>query len=430
MNTFVDGGLGSALIQKKNADDLDFSSVFYFNLVACVVLYLVMFAMAPFIAKFYNNDALTWLIRVLCITILISGVKGIQSAYVSRNMLFKRFFYATLGGTILSAFVGIILAYNGFGAWALVAQYLSNATVDTIVLWVSVKWRPRRAFSAKRLMGLLSFGWKILASNLVVTVYDNLRSLIIGKKYSSADLAQYEQGRKLPFLIVYNINSAIDSVLFPMMAEEQENPERLKEMTRQSIKIGTYVMAPLMLGMFFCAESIVKIVLSSRWLPCVPFLRIFSISYLLYPIQYANLNAIKAMGYSQYILRLEIIKKTIGIVLLVVAMRFDVFAIAVAFLLSNVMEQIINSWPNRKLLRYSYWEQLRDIFPSVLMSCVMGCCVWNVEKFDWNCWQTLFVQVVLGGIIYLLLSIILQVEELQKIKQLLRHYLTSTTKNK
>lgn len=303
MQVFVDSGLGTALIQKKEADDLDFSSVFYFNLVVCIVLYVFMFEIAPFIAEFYNDDSLVLIIRVISLTILISGVKGIQQAYVSRNMLFKRFFFATLGGTMFSAFLGIGMAYAGFGVWAIVAQQLSNTTMDTLILWVTVRWRPKKMFSWKRLKKLLSYGWKLLVSSLLDTIYNNLRNLIIGKIYTSVDLAYYNQGDKFPKVIVTNINTSIDSVLLPSMAEEQDNRERVKSMTRRAIKTSTYIMAPLMIGLLFCAEPIVKLILTEKWIPCVPYLRIFCCTYLFWPIHTANLNAIKAMGRSDLFLK-------------------------------------------------------------------------------------------------------------------------------
>lgn len=236
LQVFVDSGLGTALIQKKNADDLDFSSVFYFNFVVCLVLYAAMFMAAPVIAKFYGDVTLTPIIRVISLTIVISGVKGIQQAYVSKNMLFKRFFFSTIGGTIFSAFIGIGLAKAGYGVWALVAQQLSNATVDTVILWITVRWRPRKNFSWERLKGLLSFGWKLLVSSLLDTCYNNLRNLIIGKMYSPSDLAFYNQGDKFPKLIVTNINTSIDSVLLPTMSSAQDDRERVKNMTRRAIK--------------------------------------------------------------------------------------------------------------------------------------------------------------------------------------------------
>ena len=238
MQVFVDSGLGLALIQKKDADDLDFSSVFFFNFAVCLVLYAVMFVAAPFIASFYKDTTLTPIIRVISLTIVISGVKGIQQSYVSRNMLFKRFFFSTLGGTIFSAFLGIGLAYAGFGVWAIVAQQLSNTTIDTLILWLTVKWRPKKMFSWKRLKSLLSFGWKMLVSSLLDTVYNNIRSLIIGRMYSSSDLAYYNQGKQFPHTIVDNIDSSIDSVLLPSMSSAQDDSVRVKVMARRSIKIS------------------------------------------------------------------------------------------------------------------------------------------------------------------------------------------------
>ena len=317
MQVFVDSGLGTALIQKKDADDLDFSSVFYFNFVVCLILYAGMFMAAPFIAEFYNDSSLTPIVRVVSLTIIISGIKGIQQSYVSRNMLFKRFFYATLGGTIFSAFLGIALAYAGAGVWAIVAQQLSNTAIDTLILWITVKWRPKKMFSWNRLKNLLAFGGKMLASSILDTLYNNIRSLIIGKMYSSSDLAYYDQGRKFPNVIVTNINTSIDSVLLPSMASEQDDKKRVKSMTRRAIKTSTYIMAPLMMGLAFCAEAIVGLVLTDKWLPCVPFLRIFCITYMFYPIHTANLNAIKAMGRSDLFLKLEIAKKCVGMILVV-----------------------------------------------------------------------------------------------------------------
>ena len=287
LQVFVDSGLGTALIQKKEADDLDFSSVFYFNLVVCVILYIGMFVASPYIAAFYGDDTLTPIIRVLSLTIIISGVKGIQQAYVSRNMLFKRFFFSTIGGTIFSAILGISMAYAGFGVWALVVQQLSNTAIDTLILWITVKWRPKKLFSWSRLKVLLSFGWKLLVSSLLDTGYNNLRNLIIGKMYSSADLAFYNQGDKFPKVIVTNINTSIDSVLLPTMSNVQDDKERVKQMTRRAIKTSTYVMAPLMMGLAFCAEPIVSLVLTDKWLPCVPFLRIFCITYMFWPVHTA-----------------------------------------------------------------------------------------------------------------------------------------------
>ena len=423
LQVFVDSGLGTALIQKKNPDDLDFSSVFYFNFVVCFVLYAGMFVAAPFIAKFYGDTTLTPIIRVISLTIVISGVKGIQQAYVSKNMLFKRFFFSTIGGTIFSAFLGIGLAKAGYGVWALVAQQLSNTTVDTIILWITVRWRPRKAFSWKRLKSLLSFGWKLLVSSLLDTCYNNLRNLIIGKMYSASDLAFYNQGDKFPKLIVTNINTSIDSVLLPTMSSAQDDRERVKNMTRRAIKTSTYVMAPLMMGLAFCATPIVKLVLTDKWLPCVPFLRIFCITYMFWPVHTANLNAINAMGRSDWFLRLEIIKKIMGIAILLSTMWFGVMAMAYSLLLSSVLSQIINSWPNRKLLGYGYLEQVRDFAPGILLAVGMGICVYFIGYIPLPTIMTLVIQIFAGAALYIGVSAILKLEEFEYLLGMVKSFL-------
>ena len=423
LQVFVDSGLGTALIQKKEADDLDFSSVFYFNLVVCVILYIGMFVASPYIAAFYGDDTLTPIIRVLSLTIIISGVKGIQQAYVSRNMLFKRFFFSTIGGTIFSAILGIGMAYAGFGVWALVVQQLSNTAIDTLILWITVKWRPKKLFSWSRLKVLLSFGWKLLVSSLLDTGYNNLRNLIIGKMYSSADLAFYNQGDKFPKVIVTNINTSIDSVLLPTMSNVQDDKERVKQMTRRAIKTSTYVMAPLMMGLAFCAEPIVSLVLTDKWLPCVPFLRIFCITYMFYPVHTANLNAIKAMGRSDLFLKLEITKKIVGMILLLSTMWFGVMAMAYSLLVSMITSMIINSWPNRELLKYSFKEQMIDIFPSIALAVVMGVMVSFVNNLGFSSALTLLIQVPTGAIIYLIGSMLLHLDSFEYLLGIMKSFI-------
>lgn len=428
MQVFVDSGLGTALIQKKDADDLDFSSVFYFNFAVCLILYAVMFAGAPFIAGFYNDMSLTSIIRVISLTIVISGVKGIQQSYVSRNMLFKRFFYATLGGTIFSAFLGVALAYAGFGVWAIVAQQLSNTTIDTLILWLTVKWRPKKMFSWERLKELLSYGWKLLVSALLDTVYNNIRSLIIGKLYSSADLAYYDQGKKFPNVIVTNINTSIDSVLLPTMSNAQDDRAHVKSMTRRSIKTSTYIMAPMMMGLTFCADPIVRLVLTDKWLPCVPFLRIFCITYMFYPIHTANLNAIKAMGRSDYFLKLEIAKKIVGMILLVSTMWFGVMAMAYSLLISTLASMIINSWPNKELLGYSFKEQMLDIFPGILLALLMGVVISFVQLLGLSSVVTLLIQIPLGAAIYVGASYALKIESFEYLLQIVKGFVVKRAK--
>lgn len=423
ISVFVDSGLGNALIQKKNADDTDFSTVFYFNVVFCIMLYTLLFIAAPFIAKFYNKPELTSIIRVLGITIIVSGLKNVQQAYVSRNMMFKRFFYATLSGTVIAAIIGIILAYSGHGVWAIVYQHIINLIVDTLILWFTVKWRPKRLFSFARLKELYSYGWKLLASSLIDTVYRDLRQLLIGKVYSSADLAFYNKAKQFPQFLTANINTSINSVLFPALSSVQNDKDRVKAMTRRAMKTSVYIMAPLMAGLAVCGEQIVSILLTDKWLPLVPYLYVFCITQLFLPLHTSNLNAIKAMGRSDLFLKLEIMKKVIGLISIVITMPISVMAMALSLLVTNVTSQIINSWPNRKLLGYTYLEQLKDIVPYMLIAAGMGAVVYCVRFLNLPHIPTLLIQIVVGAAIYIGVSKLLKLEIYNYLVDMLKSFI-------
>lgn len=407
---FVDGGFANALIQKKDADDLDFSTVFYFNLSMCVVLYIVVYSTAPLMASFYSMPELIPVIRVLGVSLIISGVKNVQLAYVSKNLMFKKFFYATLGGTLGAAFIGIIMANNGYGIWALVIQNLFNVTIDTIVLWITVRWKPKRIFSIKRLRILFSYGWKLLASNLLNTIYSEIQALVIGKKYSPNQLAFYNKGQQLPSLIIVNINSSIDSVLLPVLSNAQDNVELVRSMTRRAIKTSIYVIAPLMMGLFAVADPLIRILLTDKWIQCVPFLRIFCITYMFFPVHTANLNAIKALGRSDLFLKLEVVKKCSGLIVLLVAMNYGVMGIAYSLLIIELYSQIVNTWPNRKLLNYRYIDQIKDIIPVVILSVLMGVVVYSIQYLGFSDWITLAIQIPCGVLLYFVGSMFLRID--------------------
>ena len=422
LQVFVDSGMGNALIQKKDADDLDFSSVFFFNLVMCISLYLLLFVCAPLIASFYHNPELTPVIRVLGITLLIAGVKNVQQAYVSRTLQFKRFFFATLGGTLGAAVIGIAMAYMGFGIWALVVHSLFNIVVDTVILWLTVRWRPRLQFSFSRLKELLRYGWKLMASSLLHTFYTNLRTLIIGKLYTTADLAYYEKGQSFPTLIVSNINASIDSVLFPTMSGVQDNPETVKAITRRAIVTSSYLMWPMMVGLAVVAKPLVVLLLTEKWLDVVPFLQIICFSMGLEPLQTANLNAIKALGRSDIYFKLEIVKKTISITILLLSMRFGVVGIAISGLAYSVIATMFNAAPNKKLLGYSYLEQVKDILPCFILALMMGVAVYPIALLHIPVIMTLLVQIVVGAAFYVGVSVILKLEPFYYILNTIRQF--------
>ena len=423
LQVFVDSGLGNALIQKKNVDNIDFSTVFFTNIFFCTIIYIILFILSPTIALFFENSSISGYMRVLGLTVLISGIKNVQQAFVSRHMLFKKFFFSTLAGTLAAGVIGVIMAYKGLGVWALVAQQVINLTIDTTVLWFTVKWRPIFIYSLDRLKKLYSYGWKLLASSLLDTIYTNLRQLLIGKIYSSADLAQYNRGQQFPNLVVTNINASIDSVLFPSIAKEQEDRAKVKSLTRRSIKISTYVMAPLMIGLAFCGRSIVGLILTDKWLPCVFFMQVFCITYMFYPIHTANLNAIKAMGRSDLFLKLEIEKKIVGLILLLGTMFISIKAMTYSLLISTMINQFINSFPNKKILDYGYKEQIKDILPSIGLALFMGCIIYPIQNLGLQYIYTLIIQIPLGAVIYIYLSKLFHLDSYEYLLNILKQYI-------
>lgn len=419
-NVFVESGFNTALIQKKDADEIDFSSVFYMSLSVATVIYFVIYLFAPVVANFYSQPLLTPVLRVLSITLFAGVFNSIQNAFIARNMLFKRLFVSSLGGVIISGTVGIVAAYCGLGVWALVVQQLTNQLTVGIILWFTVKWRPQLIFSFKRIKSLFSYSSKLLASGILDTLYSNIRTLIIGKLYTPETLGYYNRGQQFPQLIVANINGSIQSVMLPTLSAYQEDKRRVKDMTRRAIVTSSFLIFPVMVGMAVVAEPLVKIILTDKWLSAVPFLQILCFSFALMPIHTANLQAINALGRSDIFLKLEIVKKIVGLIILGISIPFGVFAIAVGEMINSIIGTFINSYPNKKLLDYSYKEQWKDIMPSLLIAITMGGVVYLFNFLDITTWKMLILQVGVGGVIYVALSKIFKVESFS--------YLTVTIK--
>ena len=414
-NVFVTSGLGNSLVQSQEADETDFSTVFIFNFLFSLVLYFVFFSCAPLLARYYRIPELKLVIRVMGIRIIIAAVNSVQRAYVSRKMLFKRFFYSTLSGTIISAFVGIFCAYNGYGVWALVAQYLTNSCIDTIVLWYTIDWRPKLSFSIQKLRRHFSFGWKLLCSSFLSSLYIEMTNLIIGKVYGPSDLAYFDKGKKFPQLIVTQVNSAIDTVLFPAMSKVQDDLEKLKELLRSSISLGTYCIFPIVMGLAAIGETLIVILLSEKWISSVVFLRIACLSFAFLPINIANIQVLKAMGRSDIYLKLDVCKKIIGIVLLAFMIKKGVVAIACVELISNIICVVINVYPNRKLLNYSFKELFSDILPAAFCSFLMFVIIVIIGMMFKTSIMLLIIQVIVGVVSYFVMSHVFKIKSFEEI---------------
>jgi len=407
---FVQSGFNTALIQKKNADDTDFSSVLYLSLIVSSLIYTVLFISAPHIAEFYQEPKLIKVIRVLGVVLFFGAINSIQYAIISRTMQFKRLFFSSLGGVVISGVVGIILAYNGFGVWSLVGQQIINEFLIAVILWGTVKWRPQSVFSVTRVKILFSFGWKLLCSALIDTLYTNVYGLVIGKIYNAQMLGYYNRGQQFPNFIVSNINGSIQSVLLPTLSAHQDDKLKVKSMVRRSIITSAFFVFPMMIGLAVCAEPLVKILLTEKWLKAVPFLQILCISYAFWPIHTANLQAINALGRSDLYLKLEIIKKINGVLLLCISIPYGIYVMVAFHPIASLISSFINMYPNKKILNYSISEQWRDLAPSITLSIIMGASIYFIPLLGLGNWMTLILQIFIGTSVYFGLAYILRIE--------------------
>lgn len=427
-NVFVNSGFGRSLIQKKNADDLDFSSVFWFSMGMSLLLYAGLFLAAPWIARWYDMELLCPVLRVMGLRLIVAAFNTVQKAKVSKEMQFKKFFFSTIGGTLFSAVVGIAMAYMGYGVWALVAQELTNVCIDTTILFITISWRPRLQFSLERMKGLFRYGWKVLVSSLIDTLYEDFRSLYVGKLYTAEDLAYYTRGKQFPHLLVDNVNSSIASVLFPAISAAQGDPDAVKAMARRAMKTSSFVLTPMLVGLAAVAEPMITLLLTEKWLPCVPFLQIICISCALLPLQTANVQAINAVGRSDITLKLSVIKKSFGLVMIIAFTRISVEAMAWAGVATGVFSLLVNAFPNRKLIDYGLKEQLRDIVPNWLLSAAMLVLVRLVHLAGLSLIPELIVMVLVGVVSYVAMSVIFRVESFTYIWKMLKPVLGSFLK--
>ena len=409
-NVFIQQGFQTALIQKPNADETDFSSVFWMNLGVGVLLYLVLFAAAPLIAAFYETPELTGLLRVFSLVVLFGSVSAIENALVQRRMEFKHLFKSSLIAVVLSGVAGIAAALSGMGPMSLVLQQLTYQFLYMVVIVRSVGWFPKRLFDLGRVTTLFAFGWKLLCSALIDTVYNNVYALVIGKIETKERLAYYDKGNLFPSVLVTNINGAIQQVMLPALSESQNDREKMRSMMRRSIVTSSYIMFAMMAGLIAVAEPLISLLLTDKWLPAVPFMRLLCLDYALWPFHTANLQAINATGHSEIYLKLEIVKKSLGILLMLLAIPHRILVMVAMKPLSSLLSTVINAYPNGKLLHYSFIEQWRDVLPSACLATVMGVCVYLLQFLGLPALLTIVLQIVVGVGLYVGLSALFKLE--------------------
>ena len=407
-NVFISSGLNTALIQKKDSDILDYSTILYANIAISAVLYAVMFFTSPLIAKIYDEPLLVPVIRVMGLTFFINGIKAVVCAKISNDLQFKKFFAATLSGTVFSAVLGITMALKGFGAWALVAQQMSNSLIDTVILlFVSgIRFVPK--FSAARFKSLFDYGYKIFLAGIINTAYDETRPLVVGIKFTSVDLAFYNKGQLYPKLINSTLSDTLASVLFPVMSKVQTDVEALQAMTKRFIRICSYVVFPIMLGLFAVSDNLVIVLLKEKWAPIIIYVKIFSLTSILSIIQSGNLLPIRAIGRSDMILKLDIIKKTIYFIILVAFILFSKSPVILATMgfLTNTIAFAINAYANQSLIGYRIGNQIVDIVENLVPAAIMCLIVVFMNRIPLPRILLLCLQVLTGAAIFCALSIL------------------------
>ena len=409
-SVFVTSGFSASLIQKKDATQLDFSTIFHISLIFSFIIYGIIYLCAPLISDFYRNDTLIPIVRVFALQLPLSSINSIQQAYVSRHMAFRKIFVSTTVATILSGLIGIMLAFIGWGVWALVAQTILSTALQTLVLLLEIPWRPKFEFSIESAKELIGYGWKVFGASLLGTFFNELRNLTIGRFYSPANLAYYNRGSRLPELIANNIDGTITSVLFPVLYKHSDDFDKLKSMIRRSIRTSTFIIMPLMFGLAVAAKPVTQILLTDKWLPSVPFMQCLCISAAFGSISNANMQVIKASGRSDILLKLEFIKKPVYLVFLIASIKINIFAVAISMTMYNIVGMLINVRPNKKLIHYSYKEQFKDIFPALSLSIFMASCIFPVQLLDFNPYVELIIEILLGGLTYIGASYILKLE--------------------
>lgn len=407
---FVSGGFGSALVQKKEVNEQDYNSVFYLSLAVAVLLYGVLFVSSPWIAGFYKEPVLVGVLRLLSLTVIVGAVNSIQNVVLTREMKFELSFKVSMISTVCSGVVGVGMAYGGYGVWALVGSALTAQVASTVVLWIIVDWRPRVMFSLAAIHQMFGFSSKLLVSGLLDTLFNNLYNLIIGKLFNPVVLGFYSRGQSIPNVVMSSVQGTISGVIFPALSSCQHDKVRVKEIVRRMIKSTCFLVFPLMFGLAAVAKPLVLILLTDKWLPCVPFLQLSCISFAFWPVHVANLQAIMALGRSDIFLTLEVIKKSLVVIIIISTFKFGIMAMVIGQVIGSFFSLLINTWPNRKLLNYPFQQQAVDILPAFLLAAGMGALVWGVKLGLTNSYALLGTQIALGVLVYFAGTIILKFE--------------------
>ncbi len=369
--SFIDSGFSQALIRKQDRTQVDSSTVFYFNIVVSVILYIILFLLAPLVADFYNTPELCTIMRVLCFSIVINSFTIIQYTILTIKIDFKSLAKISLTSTIVSGVLGIILALYGFGVWALVYQSLLHTIINCILLWLIAGWRPSKVYSWKSFKELFSFGSKILVSGLIDTIYRNIYPVVIGKVFTASDLGYYTRAQHFSEFPSSNITNILQRATYPILCNIQDENNRLREVYRRFLRLSAFIVFPLMTGLAAIAHPFIILIIGEKWEFCATLLQIICFGMMWYPIHAINLNLLQVKGRSDLFLRLEIIKKIIGIIIICVTLPLGIIAMCYGGILSSIISLVINTYYTGKLIQVGFIIQIRDLLPTLLLSIIM-----------------------------------------------------------
>lgn len=417
---FTTNGFNTALLRKKKADLLDFSSVLFFSIFISGIMYLLLYVSAPFIAHYYNNMHIKSVLRVVAIQLFPQAIYSIQNVYVSRNMKFKQLFWGNLLGTAVSGGIGILLALKGAGVWALVAQSIMSSTFIVCILFWMIDWRPRLQFSFQRIKELLNFGSKMLGIGLLDAVFSNLYNAIVGKVYSIEQLVFYNRGQQFPKIITSSFENAETGVSLPALASHNDDKIAVKQMTRKMIKGHTYIVLPCLAGLAAVSEPLTMVLLTEKWAASIPYMQAFCLVYVFYTLNSLNVSALYALGESGRVLKMQIVKKIAIVIEVVISIRYGIMVLVFSQLFEGIFECMLHAYLAKKVFDYCYVEQIKDVLPQILASAVMGVLVFMVGFLEISVLVQLIVQIMVGISVYILFSKIFKISALDMFLDLIR----------
>jgi O-antigen/teichoic acid export membrane protein len=419
--SLVESGFGQALVQKQDAKQIDESSIFYFNILIGIFVFTLMYFAAPWISSFYGEPILVSLTRVLALNLIINSFGIVQLSLLTKRVDFKTQMRISMFAALLSGSIGLSMAYIGFGVWSLVAQAIGNTTARTSLVWFYNKWRPTLAFSITSLKTMFPFGSRLLFYGLIQVIFDNLYLIVIGKIFRADALGLYSKSRNLQQLPVGILTSTINRVTFPVFSSIQEDKLRLKRGLRKGVGITALFNFPAMTGLCAVSYPLIFVLLTEKWLPCVPYLQLLCGVGLLYPLYSINLNVLVAQGRSDLLLRLEILSRILQVLAILSTFRWGIIALILGHLATSIINFSLSTVYTGKILYYPLWEQIQDVAPYFIAAVLMGVSVWSIGliKFP-NLFLQLILQVLTGIFLYILICRLAKLPSFMEMQEIIK----------